>query len=100
MKVNVTKSTKGKFSALEAGTVLHVTSTYHGVEDKVLMVVNMGEGKGFSLLDLETGIKSDLMTSRLENKIYEDGLTQTINELDASGKYIFTKVKAELNVEV
>ena len=101
MKVNVIKSTKGKFSNLEAGAVLHVTSTYHGVDDAVLMVVNMGEGKGFSLLNLETGMKWDVLNEgSVESRIHENGLRTTINDIHASGKYTFTKANAEMTVEI
>lgn len=101
MKINVQKSTKRKFTALEAGTVLYVTSTYHGVEDATLMVVNMNNGSGFSLLNLETGMKWDVINNgRIEAKIFEDSLVTVINDLHESGKYTFTKVNAEMNVEI
>lgn len=101
MKVNVTKSTKGKFSNLEAGTVLHVSSTYHGLSDSVLMVVNMMDGNNFTLINLEKGMKWEVLDEgRIPTIISQVGLTETINQLQASGKYDFTEVKAELNVEV
>lgn len=101
MKVNVIKSSKNWFSSNETGAVFHVTSKYHGVEDVMLMIVNMGEGNGTSFLNLETGMKWDVLNEgRIATKISEIGFTLTINDLHASGKYTFTKVKAELNVEV
>jgi len=101
MKINVQKSTKRKFMALEAGTVLYVTSTYHGAQDVTLMVVNMHNGSGFSLLNLETGMKWDAINNgRIEAKIFEQGLVSTINDLQESGKYNFTKVNAEMTVKI
>ena len=101
MKINVTKSTKGKFSTLQAGTVLHVTSTYHGAQDVTLMVVNMHNGSGLSLLNLETGMKWETINNgRIEVKIFEQGLVSTINELQESGKYNFTKVNAEMTITI
>lgn len=101
MKINVQKSTTRKFTALEAGTVLYVTSTYFGAQDVTLMVVNMHNGSGFSLLNLETGMKWDVINNgRVEAKIFEQGLVSTINELQESGKYNFTKVNAEMNITI
>lgn len=92
MKINVEK--KQVALNVKAGDVLHATSTMHGVEDTFLFIIRIGEF--LKAIELSTG--SEWKYIEMNSKTV--ALTPTLNEMQQTGKYKFTKVNAEMTIKI